>query len=150
MNQKQKGFTLLEILIILVIFAITMGFAVLTFGDFGKSRQVRVAAEAFQQVVQYFREQAILGSTNYTIKISSAEYRVLQSKLLPNQSSDVPRQLSKTNLPSGVIVSPASTIQIYSTGNVTAFKLIFGSTAHPNLFRLIGHANGNIMIEPYE
>ncbi len=150
MSQKQQGFTLIEILMVIIIFAIIISFAVLTFGDFGKSRQVRTTAEEFQRVVQYFREQAVLGSANYTIKISTTGYQVSQPHIMPNQSTDVPYQLSKTHFPSNVTVSPISVIEMYSTGNITAFNLFFGSTAKPKMFRVIGQTNGKIMIETYE
>lgn len=150
MQRTQQGFTLIEILIVLIIFVIVISFAVLAFGDFGKARQVRTTAEEFQRVVQYFREQAILGITNYTIKVTKTGYQVYQPQLLPNQHTDVPHQLANNSLPSNITVTPLTVIEIYSTGSLTAFKLYFGTASKPKMQRVIGQRNGTVLIEAYE
>ncbi len=40
--KNHKGFTLIEILIVLMIIGITLSFAILSFGDFGEGRKVKV------------------------------------------------------------------------------------------------------------
>ena len=45
MTVNNKGFTLIEVMVVVVIIGITIGFAMLSFGDFGQSRRLLTAAE---------------------------------------------------------------------------------------------------------
>lgn len=79
---NEKGFTLLEILVVVVIIGITIGFAMLAFGDFGAKRQVIFASEQLVNDVKLVQHQAALEISTYGILINKDSYRVFRLSAL--------------------------------------------------------------------
>ncbi|GGI76710.1 type II secretion system minor pseudopilin GspH [Legionella impletisoli] len=77
-NKTKAGFTLLEILIVMVIIGIALTFALLSFGDFGGKRKVIVAAEQFANYIKLAQQQAILEASTLGIDLSSKGYQVVR------------------------------------------------------------------------
>ncbi len=73
-----RGFTLVEILVVLLIIGITIGFAMLAFGDFGARRRVVFAAEQFVNEVKLVQHQAALDMGTYGILVNQDSYRVFR------------------------------------------------------------------------
>jgi general secretion pathway protein H len=144
-----QGFTLIEILIVLVIIGISFSFALLAFGDFGKSRQAQSTAEQVKNMIQYFREQAIIESSNFTINIRNRSYQV--SRADANAEGKLPSspQISSGTFSKDISLSPATSfIEIHSSGSITPFTLTFGTPSHPRVVNLIGDANGQLKLQP--
>lgn len=151
----KSGFTLIEILVVLVIIGITIGFALLAFGDFGGSRRVVTAAESFANQIKLIQQQAILESATYGIQIEPTQYKVLKFKPPAHWENATAPFLGRVHtFPNSAVMRFDNTstqkkpsIIIYSTGDMTTFRFIFGTTKKPNLIRLIGESNGNITID---
>ena len=97
--QTKRGVTLIEILVVLAIIGITLGFALLAFGDFGASRRVVASAEQFLNQVKLLEQQAVLTSTTFGIQFDPAasptSFRVLRFQ--PSSGWQRPsRALSRT------------------------------------------------------
>lgn len=72
------GFTLIEILVVLIIVGITLTFAVLSFGDFGQGRRMKMAGQSFVQHIQVAQQQAVLEGQTYGVKISGNGYQIFK------------------------------------------------------------------------
>lgn len=85
----QRGFTLLELMVVLAIMAIITAIALLSFGDFGQKRAVRLAAAQLQQALAIARSKAIITARTYTVQFKKSGYQFLrlsrQNKWTPLQ-----------------------------------------------------------------
>lgn len=133
---NKTGFTLIELLIVIVILSISMTFALLHFGDFGRERTVKITAEELAYAIREVRDEAILTSMPYTIQIRQGYYRVLQGNRLQHQKT----------LPHHIAIS-TTTLSLDASGTLTPFILYLGTPQKPHLFRLIGQANGLLLIQ---
>ncbi|PJD93659.1 MAG: type II secretion system protein GspH [Legionella sp.] len=152
---RQNGFTLIEILVVVLIISITLGFAMMAFGDFGAHRKIRSAAEGFSQFAELVHERALLESSTLKLQLNSTGYYV--QRLSPNHQWQA-LQSSMYHLhplPSNTFLSvsagssrPDQLIIIMSaTGDMTPFKVYFGSPAQPRLASVVGKENGTILFQ---
>lgn len=132
-----RGFTLIEILVVMVIIGITIGFALIAFGDFGASRRLQFAAEQLANKIKLVQQQAILESATYGLNIDKKNYQFFKfnnnSAWISLNNKGIYKityfpQSSyihlKTAAPTGQN-TPA--IIIHPSGDMTAFSLHFGS-----------------------
>lgn len=151
-----KGFTLTEILIVIVIIGLILGFASLAFGDFGKSKRLLFAVEHLQNTLELAQQQAILNTSTYGLQINNNSYQILKFN---NQSQWVPASVKgvfKTYyFPSDTLVtlqsalSPSSSapeIILSPTGQMTPFTLTFGTPQEKEVALLIGQVNGDLQV----
>lgn len=148
----QSGYTLVEILVVLLIISITVGFAVLAFGDFGKSRKIRSAAEGFGQFVSLVHERALLESSTLRIHLTPLQYSAerldLKQHWQPLQSSFYRKhalpEKTKLLITYGNKTSDHLFIIISGSGDMTPFQVSFGSPDRAQLATVSGDANGAI------
>lgn len=153
-KRSNQGFTLIEILIVLVIIGITFGFALLAFGDFGESRRILFSAEQLVNTLRLAQQQAILGSNTLGLRIDNNGYQVFQlynnAQWKPISDKGVfkmtyfpqdTRIILKTSNSTPAGVPP---VIIFASGDMTPFTLNFGSKQDNNLALLIGKRNGEL------
>ena len=154
-TRASRGFTLIEILVVLTIIGITLGFALISFGDFGSSRRMTADVEQFKQLITLVQQQAILESTPYGIHIKSNGYAVLRFKP-PTHWEVIPSNplFKEKTFPNGLLAqldNPTSKIQsmiiLHPSGNISPFRLTFQSTKSTKKLMLIGDYNGAIRQE---
>lgn len=75
---NKKGFTLIEIMVVLLIIGITISFALLAFGDFGAKRRVMLASEQFVNFVKLVQQQAIMETSTLGIYVDDHSYQALR------------------------------------------------------------------------
>lgn len=147
-----RGFTLIEILIVIVILSVTMTFAVLNFGDFGKAREARRTAEQLERVMRYLREDAILSTKIIRMTLTPENYRAdeyLSIKETPKQPLP---GFTSGRFANGLLVSlpaasPQKMIIIFQpSGALTPFKITIGTKKKPHLIQLTGQKNGKIRL----
>ena len=153
---KNNGFTLIEILVVLLIIGITMGFALMSFGDFGEKRRIIVAAEQFTQYVKLVQQQAILETSTLGINFKNDGYQVLRFKA-PASWIALPANsiFHRQHFPKGLVINlrkishkrGTPVIIIHSSGDMTAFTLDFGTTKQATLATIIGLRNGTITVK---
>ncbi len=153
MTAKQ-GFTLIEILIVIVIIGITVGFALIAFGDFGASKKIMFSAEQLANNIRLAQQQAILESSTLGIRINNDSYQILkfnnQTKWLPVSSKGIfkvnyfPQNtviiLKTNNKP----INGAPAIVINASGDITPFTISFGSNKEDILTTLTATYDGTL------
>ena len=151
-SKQQRGFTLVEILVVMLIIGITFGMAMLAFGDFGATRKIRSSAEGFAQFLQVMHERALLESTTVQIHLNPSGYTSqrlnVQSKWQPLKNAYYrPRSLppkTKISVAYGGKKPDQLVITMSSSGDMTPFKVYFGSAEQPHLASIIGTENGTV------
>ncbi len=159
MSPKQVGFTLIEILVVLVIIGIISTFAVLATGDFGASKRIEVAADTFANLVRLAEEEAILEPAVLGIGLTANGYQFyryqLQVQMHKGQWEAITqlRILRARQLPSGsqlIVIQPKTvnqpTLVINSNGEITPFRVQFGKTQQTPLIQVEGAHNGVVKV----
>lgn len=153
-----RGFTLVEILIVIVIIGITVGFAALTYGDFGAGRRVQFAAEHLINALKLAQQQAILESRTFGLQLDNTSYQVVKFQPKVNQWRPVADKgiFKRTYFPKNTVIklktdtkSPlgAPTILIHASGDMTPFTLSLGTEREPNLVSITALHNGNMTLK---
>ncbi len=153
-EKSHQGFTLIEILIVLVIIGITFGFALIAFGDFGESRRLLFSAEQLVNTLRLAQQQAILETSTLGLRIDNTGYQILQlnnnAQWKPISDKGVFKMTyfpQDTHITLKTINSTpigAPSIIISSSGELTPFTLNFGNKKDNNLAVLIGKRNGDL------
>lgn len=153
-RKSPKGFTLIEILVVIVIIGITASFALMSFGDFGDRRKIVLAADHFKYFVYLVKKEAILESRTLAIQIKKDNYRVLfldnsrwqpmqdiifKTKKLPHGATMFLTVKKQNPAPDLIIINPA--------GDMSPFKLQFGHDKQNILVTLTGNRGGTIKQE---
>lgn len=148
-----RGFTLVEILIVIIIIGITIGFALIAFGDFGESRRILFSAEQLVNTLKLAQQQAILETSTLGLRIDNNSYQILKFQNLSTWTPISNKGIFKiTYFPKNTVItlktsnespqgSPA--IIINSTGDMTPFTLGFGSNKE-TIMTLKGNRDGSL------
>src|ERR1700722_4171393 len=78
MKNRHRGFSLIEIMVVLVIISIVVSIALLAVGDFGASRKIKIAAKQFADLIPLLEEKALLQPTIIGININAQGYQIYQ------------------------------------------------------------------------
>lgn len=155
-RKSNRGFTLIEILIVLVIIGITFGFALMAFGDFGESRRILFSAEQLVNTLRLAQQQAILGTSTLGLRIDNNGYQVFQlnnnAQWKPISDKGVfkmtyfPQDTHLTLKTQNTTPLGTPSIIISASGDMTPFTLNFGSKQDTSLALLIGKRNGDLQL----
>lgn len=152
----ERGFTLIEILVVVVIISITLGFAMLAFGDFGANRRAVVTAEQFSSYVKLVQQQAVLETNTLGINISKDGYGTYRFgrtwELIPTNNF-----FHWRSFPNNIIVTLKQgsaknklknpDIIITPSWDMNEFAVDFGTPKNHNIITLFGKNNGQIIIQ---
>lgn len=148
---KLRGFTLIEILVVILIISITLGFAMLAFGDFGEKRSIVTAAQQFANYVTLVRQEAILESTTLGIHVNQDGYDAMRFKE-PNTWQPMSQHIfHHKNFPKRTIIhfktkTNNPSIIVNASGDMTAFELSFGSARASAMATVMGKSDGYITV----
>lgn len=77
MKQRCRGFTLLELMIVIVLVGVLLGMVSLATGG-SPGRQVRQEAEVMLQVIHQLRQRAVFEGQEYGLRLSGEGYRAMR------------------------------------------------------------------------
>ncbi len=149
-----EGFTLIEILVVILIIGITLGFALMAFGDFGESRRLLFSAEQLADAIELAQQQAILETTTLGLRIDNRGYQMMKLQHAITWTTMPQTGIFKMNyFPKNTVLRiqptrPAGvpTLVINPSGDTTPFVLHLGTAKQPDFITLIGKANGRLIL----
>ena len=135
MPRRCRGFTLLELMIVLVLIGVLMGMVSFATGS-SPARQARQEAHAFAGLIRQLREQAVLDGQEHGVRLSDAGYRAMRlgargweplSRMYPWPDALLPR-LSSDGYPEslGTEDGPPQLLML-SSDETSPFSLTFES-----------------------
>ena len=152
---NKKGFTLIEIMVVLLIVGITIGFAMLAFGDFGKKRRIILASEQFVNFVKLVQQQAIMETSTLGIYVKNNRYKAMRFdgashwQQFPAHSifrrHSFPAQATIQFQPN-IASTKNPQIIINESGDMSSFKLAV-NIENDEVAVIEGHHNGTIALE---
>lgn len=152
-----KGFTLIEILIVLVIISITIGFAVIAFGDFGSEKRIIFSAEQLVNTMKLAQQEALLNSGTLGLKINNKGYQILEfnpsgswqplSNKALFKAHSFPENTIVTLETKGQVSSNLPEVIINCTGDMTPFTLKMGTSDKKTILIIIGSHNGSLVLK---
>lgn len=151
------GFTLIEILVVVIIIGITIGFALLALGDFGASRRAVVAAEQLSSYIKLVQQRAILETNTLGITINKEGYGTYRFDHGTWQPMPVKGIFHWRNFPNNIIAKLHSNstnnsfknpdIVINSVGDMTEFAVDFATSPKNNIVTLLGEHDGQLIVQ---
>ena len=158
MKSRLTGFTLLELLVVLVIVGITLSFAVLSLGLRSDKDIVLEESRRLTALMQLASEEAVIQGRELAMQLDGESYRFL---LLDNKNRwqviEADEVLRERSLPDGLQAelvvegigkTPASSsgrlVYFYSSGEVSPFQLSLQDSQRKYLFYVSGDAQGLI------
>jgi general secretion pathway protein H len=155
-----RGFTLIEILVVVVILAVVAGALTLATGGVGGQRQLAHEAEQARALFGYACEQAERSGRDIGISLDTRGYRFSiaeKTQWVPSQADELrPRvwldstdaRLSRDGQALQIAADAPDKPQLvcFSSGELTPFRLELGLADLPQHYRLDGEADGEIKL----
>ncbi len=73
-HSPAHGFTLIEVMVVVVIIGIILSFVMLSFGDFGAQRRLNAKAQHFSELVKLLKLKSVIGADTFGIDIREHSY----------------------------------------------------------------------------
>lgn len=152
-GMKSKGFTLIEILVVIVIVGITLGFALLAFGDFGRQRSILAGAEQFANYINFIQQEAIMENTTLGIDVHPPYYNVLRFTQAGWQPMSPQGIFKQQRFPYQAAVSFRNNnrsrpqIVMNASGEITPFILFFDTPSNVTVAKVMGEISGLVAVE---
>lgn len=153
-KKSSSGYTLIEILIVIVIISIVAAFAVLTIGH-NQNKKIESLGKEIANMIELAEEQAMLQPALLSFSVQNNSYQFNQYQPLSKSWRPITDSLLGKHIFSGAIqVSLHNTAQeneeknfmliITPSGDITPFVILIGSKNKAPSYQIIGTAQGDI------
>lgn len=160
---RQGGFTLLELMVVLVIVGIILTFLTLSTGGDNRAEQLEREARRLTALLQLASEEAVMRSEQLAVRFGESEYefflledghwvqvsddRPLRPRTLP-QGIELHLEL-EDNPPPGLSSTESDLPQVFllSSGEITPFELTFSAAETERSFLLKASLLGKLELE---
>jgi general secretion pathway protein H len=173
-KRRHGGFTLLELLVVLVVIGVMVSMAVLSFGVLGRDRQAEDESRRFWTVLKQAREESELQVEDLGIFVSTGAYEYLRFDSRKNEWQPIEGDelLAPRELPAGlrfrlrlesreVVLKPSLPqrgdkdenqknpphVMVLSSGDVSPFQLEIERENQPALWRVTALADNDLRVE---
>ena len=174
LDRRHGGFTLLELLVVLVVIGVMVSMAVLSFGVLGRDRQAEDESRRFWTVLKQAREESELQVEDLGIFVSTGAYEYLRFDPRKNEWQPIEGDelFAQRELPEGlrfrlrlesreVVLKPALPqrgdkdenqknpphVMVLSSGDVSPFELEIEREGQPALWRVTALADNDLRVE---
>ena len=171
---RSSGFTLLEILVVIVIIGVIVTMATLSFGVLGADAQSEEEARRVWAVIRQAREEAELQAIDVAVFVGTSEYEFLRFDTRRNQWQPMvdDKLYAPRTLPEGlrfrlwmegreIVLKPGlpdrskkdesekwpPQLTVLSSGDVVPFELQIERDGAPALWRMTSLADGDLRVE---
>lgn len=163
---KERGFTLLEIVVVVFIIGIILSFATLSIGDRGRLQTVQTEAQRLTTLLELASQESILQAKEFALQITQDGYLFLVFEDNEWHVIEGDPVLRERHLPVGmqldiklggqaVILGDeeqgqrkkadrAPRIYLLSSGGMTPFEATLHEESSNNKYRVIGEENGKL------
>jgi general secretion pathway protein H len=161
--RAQGGFTLLEVMVVMVIIGVVLTFMTLSTGGDRRAEEMEREAQRLIALLQLASEEAVARSEQYAVRIGETEYAFMQlheGKWLPLENDQIlrPRELPagielhlelEDNPPPGLTSEDSEAPQLFllSSGEMTPFVLILSAAETEREYRIQGNLLGRLELE---
>lgn len=149
-----RGFTLLEVLVVLVLIGVLLTFAAASLRGPDPADQLREEVRRLQALMQLATDEAVIQTRTYGVRLSPSGYafvaygeqgwQILDSR--PLQPRTFPAHMALVSTPPATPATAEPHIVLYADGTLTPFELGFRSTAVAEAVHLVGNVNGELRI----
>jgi general secretion pathway protein H len=164
--KKNRGFTLIEILVVIVIISIIITSALFSMHRFMQDRRVETMAKQIAAIIPVAQQQAMLQPAILGLKITASNYEFYRFVINEHNNTGNwqlitrDRILNKQILPAGLAINltthgqnllttqKQTTPQIifFPSGDITGFEIKLGLKDQTANYALIGQENGSVVL----
>lgn len=162
-TRRQTGFTMIELMVVLVIVGILVSFVGLTVGGDKRGEQLHREAQRLVALLQMASEEAVMRSEEFAIRFNEKDYEFmilrdskwvpiaddhsLRLRLLP-EGVELKLELDD-NLPPSLMAEEADLPQVFllSSGEMTPFELTLRAPETETQYRITASLLGKLKVE---
>lgn len=149
-----RGFTLLEVLVVLVLVGVLVTFAAASLRGPDPAEQLREETERLRALLQLASDEALVRTRTYGLRLTPAGYafaiydgaawKTIDER--PLQPRRLPAYTTFAAPPPATAAAADPHILLFADGTFTPFDIEVRNTASGGQLRLTGHFNGELQI----